>query len=381
MMPVKVAIISHHVCKNDGQGRVNFELTRYLAGQGHEIHLVAHSVSEELPGWGKITAHLLPNPVERPNVVKSMVFIRQAGKFVAAGNFDFVHANGGVLLGPHHLNTSHFVHNWWKRFPHGSCKEGVYLRFATSLYAHLEKKAYAAAKIVVAVSHKVKRELVHYAGVDEEKIRVIYNGIDGDEFSPVNRSGARREVLARWRIPPGRLLLLFAGDLRNDRKGISTVLEALHLLKADGHLLVLGDASGSPYVRQAEKMGLGDRITWAGFQKGINHYMRAADVFVYPTRTDSFPTVVMEALSSGTPVVVPGSEYCGVSELLRDYHNAMLISSPWSAADLAERVDLLAAGKNLWQKLSYAGRKLTEQMTWQAMAKNYEQVYLELMRY
>lgn len=374
-MPVKIALVTHHVYKNDGQGRVNFELARYLAGRGHRVHLVAHGVDSDLSAVPGITAQVLPCRIHRPYIIKCAGFIKQAGRFLKENRFDIVHANGGVLTGDHHVNTSHFVHSWWSRSPFGSRREGAYLRLSTRFYAGLERRAYAAARLVVAVSNKVKRELVDHAGVDEEKIIVIYNGVDGEEFSPANRSGFRKKILDQWKIPPGRFVILFAGDLRNNRKGISSLIESLPYLDTDYHLVVLGGAEGSPFVRKAEDMGLEGRITWAGFRKEINAYMAAADAFVYPTRTDSFPSVVMEALSCGTPVVVSGERHCGVSELLRDGENALLLDNPWDQAGIAAGINSLARDAALRRKLSVHGRSLAEKMTWQRMARQYEQIY------
>jgi len=376
---VKIALVTHHVFKNDGQGRVNFELARYLAGRGHDVHLVAHGVADELLDTPGITALLLPRCIERPNPAKNILFLRQADGLLKKGCFDIIHAHGGVVSVEHHVNTAHFVHSWWQHSPFGARSEGVYLRLATRLYAGLEKKSYARARVVVAVSHKVKRELVQYAGVNGDKIRVVYNGIDSGEFSPAGRPAAREAVLKAWNIPPGKFVILFAGDLRHDRKGISSLLECLTRLEVDYHALILGSPAGSPFVGKALEMGLGDRITWAGFQKNISSYMRAADVFVYPTRTDSFPTVVMEALAAGTPVVVPGAKHCGVSELLQDKETALLVDNPWDARQIAGQVNLLARDQMLWQKLSGAGRRLAEQMPWRRMAEQYERIYLELL--
>lgn len=375
---MRIALVTHHVFKNDGQGRVNFELARYLAGRGHRVHLVAHGVDEDLLATPGITAHIMPCRIHRPYIVKSVSFITQAGKFLKGRRFDIVHANGGVLAGEHHVNTSHFVHGWWRRSPFGARRENAYLRFTTWFYAGLERRAYAAARLVVAVSNKVGRELVEYAGVDREKILVIYNGVDGEEFSPAERLAFRKKILCQWNIPPGRFLILFAGDLRNDRKGISSLLEALPLVNADYHLVVLGSAEGSPYVQRGREMGLGGRITWAGFRKEISAYMAAADVFVYPTRTDSFPSVVMEALSSGTPVVVSGERHCGVSEILRDGESALLLDSPWNPGRIAGGINTMARNPALWRRLSGEGRSLAEKMSWQKMAEQYERVYLGL---
>jgi len=376
---MKIALINHHFLEHDGQGRVNLELAKFLGRNGHEVHLFGHKVDQELKNSPGIVAHILCSPVERPNLIKGMFFLGAVGCLLRGFHFDIIHSNGGVMSGHHHVNTVHFVHSWWRRSRFGAAREGAYLRFSTWLNSWLEKKALSRAHTIVAVSEKVRRELISYAGVPREKIKVIYNGVATGEFDPAQKKLSREKILPELNIPLNKFVILFAGDLRNDRKGLGSLLEALPALTVDYHLIVLGSLEGSPFVEKAAQISVDDKISWAGFRKDINEFIQAADVFVYPTRTDSFPSVVMENLAGGTPVILSSSTYCGSSEIIRDGKDGLMLKNPWDKAEIAAKINLIAADRSLWSELSRNGRKLALSRSWKRMAAAYEQLYLSIL--
>jgi glycosyltransferase involved in cell wall biosynthesis len=115
----------------------------------------------------------------------------------------------------------------------------IYNWFYTTLNADWEKKAFTQAKAIVAVSKQVERELVEI-GVPPERIRVILNGVDLQEFSP---GEAKRQT---WGLPEGVTLALFAGNAQTPRKNLDTVLRALAQVP-ELQLVVAGTTTGTTY--------------------------------------------------------------------------------------------------------------------------------------
>jgi UDP-glucose:(heptosyl)LPS alpha-1,3-glucosyltransferase len=105
----------------------------------------------------------------------------------------------------------------------------------------------------------------------------------------------------------------------------------------------------------------------------------AADVLVHPTREDSFAMVVPEAMAHGLPVVVSAAPWCGISELLRDGEDALLLRDPLDAGRLAACVDMLLQDAALRGQLRDAGLAFAAAHTWAAAAQAFEAIYAESM--
>lgn len=123
--------------------------------------------------------------------------------------------------------------------------------------------------------------------------------------------------------------LVFVGNLESSQhKGFPTLLRALVLLRErrrDWELDVIGDGpERARYEASAEALGLGQLVTFHGSQPkaAIAQMMRAADLFVLPSRFDNLPCAVVEALASGLPVV--STTVGGIPELV-DERSGMLV--------------------------------------------------------
>jgi len=215
-------------------------------------------------------------------------------------NLDLVKVNGAITNAPGDVNAVHFVHSSWLRSPINLSTQnlglrGTYQRFYTALNADWEKRAFDRAKVVVAVSEKVAQELVAI-GVPRDRIRVILNGIDLQEFAP------GIVALQKWGLPEEVPLALFPGDIRTPRKNLDTVLHSL-VQVPQLHLAVVGGTAGSPYPELARSLNLENRVHFLGFRQDVPDLMKAADFLVFPSRYEPFGLVVLEAMATGIPVV------------------------------------------------------------------------------
>jgi UDP-glucose:(heptosyl)LPS alpha-1,3-glucosyltransferase len=198
----------------------------------------------------------------------------------------------------------------------------------------IERRQYSvdAFKEIVAVSGKVKDDLMRIYLIPEHRIRVIYNGVDPIRFTPDRRDKARVIIRDQWEIPRAAAVVLFIGN-GFQRKGLDRLLaiwESQRLQKT--WLLVVGDDAGmNRYKKLAERVGHG-RIIFTGPQTDVESYYAAADLLALPAAQEAFGNVVLEALSSGLPVLV--SHEVGAAELLSGALLRGIVDKPDDSVEL-----------------------------------------------
>ncbi|MEK6790174.1 MAG: glycosyltransferase family 4 protein [Deltaproteobacteria bacterium] len=189
-------------------------------------------------------------------------------------------------------------------------------------------------KMVVANSRMVKDDIQRHYGLPDEKICVIYNGIDSP--TPALTSASKRaELRASLGVAPESVLLLFVGS-GFERKGLRFLIRALALIKdkADIRLVVIGKGRTPEYVREAKRLGVLDRVIFKGPLKNARDYYCAGDIFVLPSIYEPFSNSCLEAMAAGLPVVTSSAN--GVSELLTGMNG--VVQDPSDAGEIAARI-------------------------------------------
>jgi glycosyltransferase involved in cell wall biosynthesis len=369
---MNIAIVTHNVLYGDGQGRVNYEIAKFAINRGHHVTLVACRVAPDLLASDRVT-FVRAAPPNLPLPVKSLLFALQSSRWLMANRakLDVVHVNGWVTFADADINAVHFVHTAWLRSPvHTSrVRRGVY-GFAqylyTSLNAKLEAFAFRKAKVLVAVSQQVRRELIQL-GTPEEKVRVVFNGVDLQAFYP---GDVDRAALG---LPRDVVLALFVGDIRNSRKNLDTVLEAIALIP-DIHLAVVGRVEGSPYPQLAKELGVSGRVHFLDFRSDVADIMRASDLFVFPSRYEACSLALLEALSSGLPIVT--AKTTGGAEIVTSACG-VAISNADNVGELVSAITELASSTSLRRRMSTAARLTAEEHAWEQVAGIYLGLYEE----
>jgi teichuronic acid biosynthesis glycosyltransferase TuaC len=192
--------------------------------------------------------------------------------------------------------------------------------------------AMRSASRVVAVSRALGRE-VEKLGARADRVAVVHTGVDADRFRPRPREEARRALgLAEGPliVVPSRLA---------PEKGVGHFVEAAGLLSKKGvafRAVVLGHG---PLLKEltarAARLGLADRVTFAGWQaeETMALYYAAADVACLPSLEEGWPNVLMESFAAGCPVVA--SEVGGVPEIIALTGSGRTVppGNPWALAD------------------------------------------------
>jgi glycosyltransferase involved in cell wall biosynthesis len=212
---------------------------------------------------------------------------------------------------------------------------------------------YRGATRVIAVSHAVKEHLVAH-GMDPGKIDVVYNGVDPARyFLPCTREEAKR----RLGLPEDAPLVGVVAHL-TAKKGHAVFLEAFGSIAAkhpDARALLLGDGDERPTLAaQVKRLGLSERVIFAGFHRDVLPYYAALDVVALPSiEGEGLPRALLEGGLLGRAGI--GTRLSGVPEILRDGETGFIVPIG-DAGAMAERLDTLLGDAALRDRMGAAAR-------------------------
>jgi len=364
---MKILIVCQNIVSGEGQGRVNVEVVRELLRRGYAVTIVADRLDAALAdhagvAWINVGVAAFPT-----QLLKDLVFTSQATWHVRKhrADHDVVFTTGFTLWGCSDMCAVHYVHDAWLRSPVHTSKVqtgpyGAYQWLYTRLHCWFERHALKQARSVIAVSEKIKDEL-RAIDVPASRIDVIPNGVDIEEFSP---GTADRKALG---LPPTVPLALFAGDIRTPRKNLDTVLHAMAAVP-ELHLAVAGTVTDSPYPALSTSLGIDDRVHFLGYRSDIPDLMRAANLFVFPSRYEACTLVLLEAMASGVPVIT--AETAGGAELVPP-EAGVVLENPDDIAALEQALHHLVASSAKREAMGEAARTIAEHHSWGAMARRY----------
>ncbi|MBW4667511.1 MAG: glycosyltransferase family 4 protein [Cyanomargarita calcarea GSE-NOS-MK-12-04C] len=372
---MRLCIVTHKLKKGDGQGRVNYEVAKEAIRRGHKLTLLATEVAPEIEQSDQVNWIHIPVSKYPTALLQNLLFAKKSADWLQKhrSEVDLVKVNGAITTVASDVNAAHFVHSSWLRSPAHISRNrqdlyGLYQWLYTALNAYWEKQAFQKAKIVIAVSEKVAQELLDI-GVPSSRIRVILNGVDSEEFFP---GEASRQKLG---LPENVTLAMFVGDIRTLRKNLDTVLRAL-VKVSDLHLVVVGSTEGSPFLELAASLGLGGRVHFMGYRRDIPLIMRSADLFVFPSRYEACTLVLLEALSSGLPVITATATEG--AEMVTPECGVVLPDSDDVEA-LALALLSLMSDRQKQNKMRKAARTIAEQNTWLSKAQTYVDLFEEIV--
>lgn len=318
------------------------DLARRLARDGHAVHLYA----------ARWDANSLPAATHfhRVEVSRGPRFLRP-WKFAAACEEALKHNRHDVSIGfdktwgqdilypQGGLHAASAAHNLLK-FPdpvsRGAAALGKWLDPAAWSFARLERKQYLEGNrpLIIVNSLMVQRHFEEFYGVPPDAVRVVRSAIDPMRFAAEDRLKRRHTERGRWMVFPDETVGLFVA-MNYRLKGLSPLLRALARVPRDKpfRVAVAGHPKFGRYQREAEKLGVADRVVFLGHRDDPKDCYFAADFLVHPTFYDPCSLVALEALACGLPVVT--SKYNGASELLTPPADGIVIQDPHDANELA----------------------------------------------
>ncbi|WP_227244190.1 glycosyltransferase family 4 protein [Paraburkholderia caribensis] len=374
---MRVAIVTHVVRHNDGQGRVNHEIARAALDENIEVTLVASHVAPELLEHPLV--RWAPVKIGRfwpTNLLRQQVFALKSAWWLRKhrAEYDVLHVNGFITWMPADVNTAHFVHSGWfnsKYYPFGLSKGlwSAYQFVYTRVNAVLEGWAYRRSRVITAVSQKVATEIAAIGLTPRNRLDVIYNGVDTQGFA------AAQGDRTRFKLPEDKFLLLFVGDLRTPRKNLGTVLKALTHLPERVHIAVAGYLPGSPYPEEAKALGIADRVHFLGLVKEMPVLMHSVDAYVFPSRYEAMSLSLLEAMAAGLPVVT--AHTAGGAEIITP-ECGIVLDDPDDPQALAQAVGRVASDDAQRLAMGRAANELATGFGWARMAQQYIALYRQI---
>ncbi|UCG34879.1 MAG: glycosyltransferase family 4 protein [Candidatus Omnitrophota bacterium] len=373
---MKIAIVTHNLDRKGGQGQVNYEIAQEVLRQGHQLIMIASNIDSDLRQHPLAICVFIPVHGWPTQLLRNLIFAWRSSYWLHKHlqSFDLAVATGFTTWASADVNIVQFVHSAWLRLVFcGAGLEkgfyGIYQRLYTAINAWLEKKSFRKSKVIVAVSEKIRQELMDIIAF-KERIYVIHNGVDLDEF--FSGSGDR----VKFGLPEGVALAVFVGDIKTHRKNLDTVLMALAEV-SELHLAVVGNTKRSKYPKLAEKLGLSGRAHFMGYRKDVAEIMRASDFFVFPSRYDPWGIVVSEAMASGLPIIT--AKTVGASEIVTPQCGVVL-DDPNDVEGLVKALRMLVDNSDLRKQMGQAARVIAEQHSWVNKAKEYVDLFEEICK-
>ena len=381
---MRLAVASPFVDRRHGTERALAELLERLARDYDcEIHLYSQRVEElslrEPPFVSPerasgIVWHKLPS-LPGPHLLQFLFWFYSNGlwrwtdKFLRGISFDLV-LSPGINCADADVVIVHALFHRLRELSQESAESALrglgffrrlHRRAYYALLSRLERRSYSNPKVALAaVSSRTAGLLAK--SFNRTDVVVIPNGVDTTQFSPSARLARRETVRARWQFQPNEFVLLLVG---NDwgNKGLPALLEALSLLpQIPAKLLIVGDDEPAPFRAVAQRLGILNRCIWELPLTDILDVYAAADLYVSPSREDSFGMPVAEAMACGLPVIT--TVFAGISSLLHDGVDSFVLRDPSDAKILAERISMLYAKPELRIQTGRAAADVSRKWTW-----------------
>jgi starch synthase len=259
----------------------------------------------------------------------------------------------------------------------------------------IESTAFGGAATVIAVSHGMRRDILRsYPFLDEEKVTVVHNGIDLEQWKPVDDA----ELVRSLGIDPDRPSVVFVGRITR-QKGLPYLLRAAAMLPKDVQLILCAGAPDTPEILAEVQSGVAalqeerTGVVWIDrmlSQHELSAVLTSATTFVCPSVYEPLGIVNLEAMACGAPVV--GTTPGGIPEVIDDGVTGRLVpidqlddgtGTPIDpdrfVRDLAAALTEVVSDPETAKRMGAAGRRRAEsEFGWDRIATRTREIYASL---
>jgi UDP-glucose:(heptosyl)LPS alpha-1,3-glucosyltransferase len=306
---MKIAVVRKECSfKRGGAERYCANLCRCLADMGHQVFVVARECDDD------VHPDLVHVPVKvssRSSAARNLSFHRNSQKAIRPLDVDRVYALSRTFPADA-FRVSDPLHATWLDIRYPGRLRNWFERLNPRHRAILSlERGICDARhtgVIITNSNWARQQILARYDYPTELIHVVYNGVDLDYFRPEGVD-----------IPVGEPLRLLFVAQDFARKGLGFILDALSQLHAQGvacHLSVVGRDDPRPFRQQAQQLGVTQSVDFYESTSCIQNYYNAADLLVFPTLSDPFANVCLEALACGLPVMT--TTHNGAAEILTE---------------------------------------------------------------
>jgi glycosyltransferase involved in cell wall biosynthesis len=378
----RILFISYVSNQHSGLGNRVYYLSRELAKKGHEVHVITKQgeyVSKEVNAYYvQIPKHIFkipPVPLPQVSIFNLLVYKK----------FEEIKRKiKPDLIDVQHVHISPFVHiikekNNLVLTCHGTeigRSIGLYGRTPLGLVqftSTIEKYTFSKINRIIAVSTRVKKELIDYYNVSKEKIFLIPNGIDISEFK--NKQESRLNFHSKFNTD---YILINVGGC-SKIKGIYEVIKALKYIRdLNWIFIVIGGGARKDMIlvkKLLKQYNLDNRVLLLGSLKKelVKNIVQEADIYIHPSLYESFGIAVLEAMALKKPIVA--SRIDSLEELVND---AGILVNVGDISGLANAIRNLLEDSELRKSLAQRAFQRALKYEWINIANTYSEILNEV---
>jgi len=328
---MRLAIVRQKYTPFGGAERFVERALEALRANNVDVSIIAREWQGDMQG-------VRVNPFYLGRTWRDVGFARAVQRVIAQRRFDLVQSHERIP-GCDIYRAGDGVHATWLEL-RGKSMDSLSSWHRYTLAAEADMFRHPKLRAVICNSRMVKDDIARRFGLADEKLQVIYSGVDLDAFHPRLRETQGSALREKTGVDAATPVILFVGS-GYERKGLPTLLHALsRMARRDARLWIVGRDKHDMLMRKlAQTLGVDDRVLFLGAQTDVKPFYGAADVFALPTLYDPFPNAALEALACGLPLVTTTT--CGAAELVTAA-NGLVIAAGDEAA-LAISLDVLCS--------------------------------------
>lgn len=234
---------------------------------------------------------------------------------------------------------------------------------------------------IVAVSENTKRDLIDICKIDENKVTVIYSGID-DGFRKLNESDEQLQAV-KLKYKLVHPFILFLATIE-PRKNIEGLIKAFEIIKSENKysdlkLIIVGGEGwkSGPIIDKISNSTNASDIIRLDYIDSVDrpYVYNLAKIFAYPSFYEGFGFPPLEAMACGVPVVT--STASSIPEIVGD---AGILVDPYNPNSIALGLSSILENPELAQDLSLKGIEQAKKFSWKITAENYLKLFEELVK-
>jgi len=257
----------------------------------------------------------------------------------------------GKLIGYKYIISSQRNVDLWRKWYHD----------------YIDKMTSSLCSVIVSNSIAGKKYLVEQAGIKEDKVVVIHNGLDVEKY-PVREKNI------------GILNIINIASL-TEKKGHKYLFDAISKLAQSGvdfKLYLIGKGKLENYLRyKSKELGLDDKIFFEGYSDNITSYLQNADIFVLPSLWEGLPVALMEAMACGVACIA--SDVGDVKELIKNEEDGLIVE-PKNVDQITNSILRLINDRDFMERIgSSARKKIKKYFSSVKMINSFEKLYNQIV--
>lgn len=345
-MSYKLAFAVSLFFEYGGMQRSLLRIAQECVRRGHEVHIFTGGWIGELDD--SITVHELDTRAltnVRSNDIlarKLAEEVRRDGGFDAVIGFTKLPGLDVYYAGdPCYAERIRQTRPWWYRFT------PRYRGFRRQEAAVFDKGLDTE---MMLIAHGEQQYFMHDYGTEAERFHLLPPGINKARFETEPLAEDIALLRAQLGVADNEKILLLVGA-RFKTKGLDRALEAIAALSEEQReqirFVVVGGDKQSPYRKQAEQLGIMDRVVFTGAREDLVRFYHAADILVHPPYSENTGTILIEAMLCSLPILV--TDNCGFAYHVRDAEAGMICPEPFSQSQFNRLLSEMIASEQLEQ--------------------------------